>query len=98
MRKACCYIFFFLLLSIRAFPAFDFNDRLQKAYQQIIRFKFDDGKKLLDEEGRANPSNQLTLLYYNYIDFLKAFISEEKNDFNSFSNGCSRRLNSLREE
>lgn len=87
-----------LLFSLKAHCSFDFNERIQKAYQQIIRLKFDDGKRLLDEEQRLNPSNQLPLLYNNYIDFLKAFISEERKDFDLFSSNASERLDKLKEE
>ena len=97
-RRIFHFLILFLLLSTKAFSSFEFNDRLQKAYQQIFRLKFDEGKRLLDDEQRLNASNQLTSLYYNYIDFLKAFISEEKKDFDVFSTNASKRLNVLRDE
>jgi len=99
MKRRFFYsLVFFLLFGIKAFPSFEFNERLQKAYQQIIRFKFAEGKRLLDEEKQLNPSNQLSILYYNYIDFLRAFISEEKKDFDVFSSNASKRLDELKDE
>ncbi len=97
-KRTFYFLVFFSLFSTKAFPSFEFNERLQNAYQQIIRFRFDEGKQLLDEEQRLNPSNQLSLLYYNYIDFLKAFISEEKKDFDDFTRNSSERLNAMKKE
>jgi len=71
---------------------------MQQAYLNIIRLKFDDGKALLEKEKQANPSNQLPLLYLNEIDFLKAFISEEKNDFDLFTRNTNERLKQIKEE
>ena len=53
----------------------EYNDRVARAYRHIIRLELDSGQNLLQEERRINPSNNLVLLYENYADFLKAFIS-----------------------
>ncbi len=96
MKRLKFYLLFFLSLgATKAFSSFDFNERVQEAYQQIIRMKFDAGTRLLDEEQKSNPSNVLPLLYYSYIDFLKAFISEEKKDYESFSNSIDDRSKKL---
>src|SRR6185369_12505341 len=91
-------ILLFSLFSTKVFSSFEFNARVQEAYLQIIRLKFEDGKRLLDKELQLNPANQLPLLYYNYIDFLKAFISEEKKDFETFSKNSDDRLRKLKDE
>jgi hypothetical protein len=78
--------------------SFDFNERVQQGYLQVIRLKFDEGKRLLDKEQQANPSNQLPILYYNYIDFLKAFITEEKKDFDAFTHNAEERLKKIKDE
>jgi len=96
-RKIICLVAA-VFLSAKAFSSFDFNERVQKAYLQVIRLKFDEGKRLLDEEQQQNPSNLLPLLYYNYIDFLRAFITEEKKDFETFSDNSEKRLKKIEDE
>ena len=91
-------ILLLFLFNTKAFSSFEFNTRVRDAYVQIIRLKFEDGKRLLDMEQQMNPANQLTVLYYNYIDFLKAFISEEFIDFDAFNKNTEERLRKLKYE
>lgn len=89
------HIFFFLMLSLFAFPAqayYDFDEKLHLAYTQILKLKLDEGKELLRQEHLEKPGNHLTLLYENYIDFLKGFISEEESDFIILKKNCAQRL------
>ncbi len=98
--KRKIYFSFFLCAFLSAAvsgSSFEFNDRLQEAYLKIVRLRFEDGKKLLDEEQRLNPSNTLPLLYYSYIDFLTAFISEEKSDFETFTKNSESRLKKIKD-
>ncbi len=97
-RKIVSFFIFFFLVWGNAFSSFELNERAQQAYIQIIRLKLDEGKRLLDEEQRMNPGNALPLLYYNYLDFLKAFISEEKKDFETFGSNTEKRLDRLNDE
>ena len=97
-RKFFFVLFSCFLFSTCAFSTFEFNERMQQAYLQIIRLKFDEGKRLLEKEQLLNPANQLPLLYDNYIDFLKAFISEEKKDLDDCVRNTDKRLKMLRDE
>ena len=97
------FFFGFILFVLSGISAvrgssFEFNDRVQQAYLRIIRLKFDEGKILLDEEKRLNPSNVLPELYYNYIDFLKTFISEDVKEFEAFKKNLSERQRKLSDE
>ncbi|MCX6291568.1 MAG: hypothetical protein NT126_07365 [Bacteroidetes bacterium] len=90
-------IFFFLLFTEKVVASFELNDRVQQAYLQITRLRFTEGKELLDTEQLQNPGNQLPLLYDSYLDFLKAFISEEKIYFDVFKRNADGRLKKLGE-
>lgn len=97
-RKIRFFLIPCLFISTCAFSSFEFNERMQQAYLQIIRLKFDEGKRLLEKEHLLNPANQLPILYDNYIDFLKAFISEEKKDMDVCTANTSDRLKKLKDE
>ena len=99
MKKNIVTFFFFLaFIGIKSLASFELNDQVQQAYLQIIRFNFDEGKRLLDKEQQSNPHNQLPLLYNNYIDFLKAYVSEEKIDLETFSKNTRDRLKIMKYE
>lgn len=46
---------------------FDFNPNLQKAYQEIIKFKIESARQLLSKE---NPNNGIKILLDDYIDMI----------------------------
>ena len=99
MKKTIVTFYLFLaLIGVKSFASFELNEQVQQAYLQIIRLNFDEGKRLLDKEQHSNPLNQLPLLYMNYIDFLKAYVSEEKIDLETFSNNTRNRLKIMKYE
>lgn len=101
MKRKLIFSFIFFLLfgaSVADASSFELNERVHQAYLQIIRLKFESGKRMLDDEQRLNPSNKFPLLYYSYIDFLKAFISEEKKDFETFKINADERLKKLKDD
>lgn len=63
---------------------YDFNQRCINAYSSIISLKFNEGKKLIEEEKASNPKNNIPYLLENYIYFLTVFIAEEEKDFNKY--------------
>jgi hypothetical protein len=77
---------------------FEFTPTVRSAYENIIRLRLDEGKRLLDKETKENPANTLPLLYYNYIDFLKAFITEEKPYADSLRLNAEQRLRRIEHE
>ncbi len=60
---------------------YDFNQKCQDAYSAIISLKFDEGKKLIEQEKTSNPDNNIPWMLENYIYFLTIFIAEEEDQF-----------------
>lgn len=91
MKKILLFTLF-LLFAKPAFCYYEFDSKLKDSYSCILQFKLTEASTLLREEKAEKPGNDLTLLYENYIDFLKAFISEEKTDFVLLKKRTSERL------
>ena len=69
---------------------------MRNAYGFTLAFHFNEAQRLLEAESDENPGNDIVLLYYNYIDFLKAFSSEEKSDYDSLIGRSNRREKTIR--
>jgi tetratricopeptide (TPR) repeat protein len=88
-------LFIFFIHVYDAYGYYEFDPQLEKAYGYIIALKFPEANELLANEKRSKPGNNLTLLYLNYIDFLKAFITEEQSDFETLKKNSAIRINQL---
>ena len=44
---------------------YDFNPQCKDAYTAILNLKFDQGKKLIDNEMKVNPDNNIPYLLNN---------------------------------
>ncbi|MBK6987234.1 MAG: tetratricopeptide repeat protein [Bacteroidetes bacterium] len=88
-------IFSFILLSKSSSAYYEFDANLKSAYSSIISFDFEKSKTLLLKEKTEKPGNDLVILYSNYIDFLKAFISEEEKYFDEFKKKSNENLKLL---
>ena len=89
-------ILVFLILASKLSSAYyEFDDNLKSAYTSIISLDFEKSNLLLTQEKKEKPGNDLVVLYSNYIDFLKAFISEEEIYFNSFKKRSGENLKVL---
>ena len=88
-----------LVRGVLLLPAqhFDFNDNCRKAYQTIIALKLDEGSALLKAEQKRNPDNLIPLYLENYVDFLHAYTSETRDDFNALKKNKELRLVQLTE-
>ena len=95
IRKFVFISFCIFGVSAKSFAYYDFDSKLELAYSSILSFKFADAEKLLQQEKIEKPGNDLCLLYLNYIDFLKAFISEEKSDLENLKINSSIHLSQL---
>lgn len=92
-------ILVFLILASKVSSAYyEFDDNLKSAYTSIISLDFEKSNLLLIQEKKEKPGNDLVVLYSNYIDFLKAFISEEEIYFNSFKKRSGENLKVLEKE
>ncbi|NVO20598.1 MAG: tetratricopeptide repeat protein [Bacteroidetes bacterium] len=85
----------FLLLPGDVMPSTEFDANCRKAYQEILSLKFKDAKTIINSELKSNPSNTLTFLLENYIDFLTVMIGEEEKDLESLRNKRDYRLQQL---
>jgi len=76
-------IFFLIFIVNLTFSQYhyDFNQNCNEAYTAIINLKFDEGNKLIEQEKRINPNNNIPYLLNNYIYFLTVFIGEEEEEF-----------------
>jgi hypothetical protein len=88
----------FLLWCSTASASLEYTTRLATAYRHILRLELDEGNRLLQEEKKINPSNKLVLLYDNYADFLKAFLTEEPARFEEFKKNAATRVSTLQRE
>ncbi|GAB4319449.1 MAG: hypothetical protein Kow00127_11630 [Bacteroidales bacterium] len=70
--------FFLITLQAGAQYHYDFTPGCRKAYNAIVSLKFQEGKKLIEQEKAADPDNNIPYLLDNYISFLTVFISEEE--------------------
>ncbi len=85
----------FLLNVFSSYAAYDFNSNCKKAYNEIINLRFSQGKTLLADERKNNPSNLIPCYLENYIDFLSLIISEDKQKFDLLKNNQDIRINQL---
>lgn len=92
--KSLFYYFIFFNVG-NASANFEMNDACIKAYNEILNFRFDSGKQILDTEKRKNPSNKIPYYIENYIDFFKLFIGEDKKDLDISRGNKSYRLSQI---
>ncbi len=78
--------------------AFEFTPRCDQAYRAMIRLQFEKAHVLLNNEKAAAPGNFLPHYVESYIDFLKAFITEERSHYEKLREGRTRRLKLLERE
>ena len=59
-------LFFVVNLSFSQYH-YEFNKNCNEAYAAIINLKFEAGSKLIEQEKRNNPNNNIPYLLDNYI-------------------------------
>lgn len=77
---------------------YEFDKKLEQAYNLILTLHFSEAEKILQQEKIEKPGNDLRLLYLNYIDFLKAFISEERTEFEKLKLNSALRLSQMEKD
>ena len=97
MKKLTLLIFLTNLFCFKSFASFDFNTNCKNAYEKIISLRFEEGKKLIENEKIANPSNLISIYLENYIDFLKITISEDISLFNTLKLNKDIRISKIEE-
>ncbi|HLY68537.1 MAG TPA: hypothetical protein VKR53_02340 [Puia sp.] len=87
-----CFFSFLCPAKISAQKVFDFNDQCQKAYQQIIMLRLNDGQKMIDLEKKEQPNNLIPYYLENYIDFFILFFNEDPAEFKARENNLEKRI------
>ncbi|MEO8085507.1 MAG: tetratricopeptide repeat protein [Bacteroidota bacterium] len=85
----------FVITAYQTKAGFDYSDNLRKSFQCILRLRLNEARIYLEKEKKEQPSNSLTLLYANYYDFIKAFITEEQKYADTLRLNTERRLRLL---
>ncbi|MBE0648990.1 MAG: tetratricopeptide repeat protein [Bacteroidales bacterium] len=85
----------FIFLSGPLYSQYDFDTNCQKAYQEILSFRFKDASFLLQQEKGQHPDNLIPVFLENYIDFFKLFTGEDKLMFETLKKNKSERLDIL---
>ncbi|MHC1776628.1 MAG: tetratricopeptide repeat protein [Lentimicrobium sp.] len=95
--KIKCATFILLIFSFNGLKASEYsmNANCLKAYDLILKLRFDEANTLLKKEKSANPSNRIIPYLENYQDFLQIIISEEEDVFNTCSPQKKTRLSQL---
>jgi len=83
----------FIHLSLQS--QYFFNTRCQKAYDDILNFRFDDAERKLQQEKQENPGNLIPCYLENYIDFFILFTDENRIEFEQYKKHKSERLDLL---
>lgn len=61
--------------------SFVFTENCSKAYEEMFALRLANARQFIQAEKISNPSNKIPVYIESYIDFLKAFISEEDGDY-----------------
>lgn len=91
------------VLYLLAFPGamkagFVFTEGCAKAHREIVNLNFNEARQILAAEKKADPANIIPYYVESYIDFVTAFISEEKTDFENLKEKRIERLNLINKE
>lgn len=83
-----------LLITIyQGFSQVSNSPNCKHAYKEIMSLKFEQAEKYLMAEKKLFPENVYPIYLENYIDFLKVFISEDEEIFDSSENNKQQRIN-----
>ncbi len=93
--KKYFFVFLFFFSAFQCWAGFEYSNNLRKSFQLILKLRLNEAQGFLDRERAEHPSNSLTLLYANYCDFMRAFISEERAYADTLRLNTERRLRML---
>lgn len=97
MKIHLFYLIFILILPISATSQYfvEYNEAIDRAYQQTIRLEFDHAEAILDSLRLVQNENLAILHIENYIDFFQLFIHESKDYFDKNKRNKNRRLKQI---
>ncbi len=76
---------------------FVMNANSVAAYNAIFEMRFTEAKRLIQDEKVKNPTNGITILLENYMDYLYLLTSENKSDYEKFKDRKGIRIDAIRE-
>ncbi len=85
----------FIFLSGSLYSQYVYDHKCQEAYQEILKFRFNEATKLIQQERDYYPDNLIPIYLENYIDFFKLFTGEDKLMFETLKRNKSDRLDYL---
>lgn len=88
----------FVVSDTRAQSHYIFTPGCEKAYNAIFDLNLNTAKNLLQNERKQYPANKIPVLLENQIDFIFAFIGEEKSAFEKLKNAAEKRIELLESE
>lgn len=81
---------------MQALP-YQFNANCEKAYRHILALEFNEAERLLSTEAKSNPDNLIPPYLNNYIDFLKAFSTNDVTQYEKLKSTKEVRLERLKQ-
>lgn len=97
IKKYSLLLLFLLLTQLKAHANFNYNANCIEAYKAIISLRLNEAKLLIQKEKQQNPTNGITILLDNYVDYFGLLASENKNEYEMLKDNKSSRLSVLEE-
>ena len=92
-----CFIFLLFGTVQPAKATFVMDPNAIAAYNAIFDLRFADARKLIQEEKARNPTNGVTFLLEDDMDYLYILTSDNKNDYEKFKDRKSDRIDAIRD-
>jgi hypothetical protein len=90
-------LLFVMILPVSGRAEFSFNSNCREAYNLIIQLRFEEGRKIINEEKRLRPTNGIPYLLENYIDYFGTFISEREDMLKKWGKELDNRIDKVKE-
>lgn len=82
---------------LSAQAVFNFNERCQQAYHNIIQLKVKDAKQLIVKERKTHPDNLIPYFLENYIATFKLLFNGDQSDYETYRDQSEKRLKKLKQ-
>ena len=99
MAKRYLYIIVFISFSVvsKAEKVYEFNSTCQQAYQEIIKFKVNNGIALIEKAKQQNPNNLIPVFLESYVDLVGLFFNEDATEYEIKKPKLDQRIKQLEE-
>jgi tetratricopeptide (TPR) repeat protein len=96
INRSPFFVFVFLIcFQLAAAATFEFNSECRIAYTKIFNLQFNAARSIMQEEKNRNPDNAALALLENDIDFLSAYITEERPHYKKMLANLEQQINSV---